>query len=137
MSDITLNGRPQESTGTLNQLTVVDSRGLPLTWELAAQLVGPLVNSTPPSGTDETTGNNQIQADQMTLQGQTCNVLFGGDFSATTPGAPGTLDGPVTGCQAAVGSSGGTFTADAGLSLNVNPDIYVGGYTGTINFLLA
>ena len=137
MSAVQLNGKPQTSTGTLNQLTVVDARGLPLPWTLTAQLAGPLQNTTPPAPTTGTEGNNRIEADQMTLQDQSCAVVFGGDYSATTAGTAGTLDGTVTVCQAAVGASGGTFSANANLSLNVNPDIYVGSYTGTINFLLA
>ena len=52
MSGVQLNGQAQTSTGTLNQLTVVDARGLPLPWTLTAQLADDLVNSTPPSGTD-------------------------------------------------------------------------------------
>jgi hypothetical protein len=141
LTAINLNGRKQTSTGSIGQITVVDARGLPLPWSLTAKLAGDLQNQAPPSGSLASDGNNRIESDQLTMQGQTCAVDLlnngGGLYSTTTAGSAGTLDQTVTVCQAAIGQSGGTFLANANLSLNVNPDIYVGTYLGTINFLLA
>lgn len=141
LSAINLNGKKQTATGNIGQVTVVDARGLPLPWALTAKLAGPLQNQLPPSGSLPGDGNNRIESNQLTMSGQTCAVDTanngGGLYSATTAGAAGTLNNSVTVCQAAIGQSGGTFLANASLSLNVNPDIYVGTYLGTINFLLA
>jgi hypothetical protein len=141
MSSITLNGKKQTSTGQIGQVTVIDARGLPLTWALSAKLAGPLQNTTIPGGSSASDGNNRIEMNQMTMLGQACAVDVanggGGLYSATTPGVTGTLNNSVTVCQAAIGAAGGTFLANANLSLNVNPDVYVGSYQGTINFLLS
>ena len=54
-----------------------------------------------------------------------------------TAGAAGTPDSPVTVCTAAVGSSGGSFTADADLELTVPASVLAGNYTGTITFIVS
>ena len=139
MTPVDLDGTTQTSTGSINEVTVIDARGLPLDWSLTAQLAGPLTN-----GNTLLTGpNKQIQASNLSAHNLDCQVVDGntdGGVADTFEGdlVVDTLDQAVTLCTAAAATgNGGTFTANADLELIVPASVYYGTYTGTINFIVA
>jgi hypothetical protein len=129
---VQLDGTTQTTAGSINQVTVVDARGLAVGWTLTALLDGPLTNENwTLSGV-----NAEIPASNMLLQNQSCTIVDG-PGSTVVPGSAGTLDSPVTVCTSPVGSSGGTFTADADLDLTVPASVLAGNYSGTITFVIS
>jgi len=132
MSNVQLDGDAHTSTGSVNQLTVSDARGLPVAWTLTATMPLPLSNDNPTlSGP-----NAQIASSNLSLEGAACTPAAGNQNSAPTAAAGGSLDGIVSICTAAAGSNTGRFTADADLSLLVPSSVYAGTYRGTINFIV-
>jgi hypothetical protein len=132
MSNVQLDGDPHTSTGAVNPLTVSDARGMPVEWTLTANMPLPLQNGNPTlSGP-----NARIASSNLSLSGAACAPDAGNLNSAPSAGAGGSLDQIVTICTAASGSNGGSFTADADLSLLVPSSVYAGTYTGTINFIV-
>jgi hypothetical protein len=132
MPAVTLDGTTQTTNAAINQVTVVDARGLNVGWSLTAQLDGPLTNE------NWTLGgvNAEIAETNLLMQNQLCSIVDG-PGATVVPGTAGTLDSPVTVCTAPVGSSGGTFTADADLELTVPASLLAGNYTGTITFIVS
>jgi hypothetical protein len=129
---VQLDGTTQTAPGAINQVTVVDARGLAVGWALTAQLDGPLTNENwTLSGV-----NAEIPAVNLLMENQVCTIVDA-PGSTVVVGAAGTLDSPVTLCSSPVGSSGGTFTADADLALTVPASVLAGNYSGTITFVLS
>ena len=128
---VDLDGTDQQTTGSFNDLTVTDARGIPITWTLTAQLSGPLTNATSFPGV-----NDEIAATNLVMGVPTCTTTTGLNPDPT-PGAGGSLDAVRTVCSAAAGENSGQFLADAGLTLDVPSSTYAGTYKGIINFVLA
>ena len=131
MSPITLDGSNQISTGSFNDLTITEARGLPLAWSLTAQLSGPLTNATPYAGT-----NDEIAAANLVMGVPTCTTVTGLN-PAPTAGSGGPLSAVQTVCSAVAGQNTGQFLADAGVTLAIPSSTYAGTYKGIINFVLA
>ena len=131
MSPITLDGSNQISTGSFNDLTITEARGLPLAWSLTAQLSGPLTNATPYAGT-----NDEIAAANLVMGVPTCTTVTGLN-PAPSAGSGGPLSAVQTVCSAVAGQNTGQFLADAGVTLAIPSSTYAGTYKGIINFVLA
>lgn len=123
-----LDGTTQSVTGSINQLTVIDARGTGAGWAISATM------------TDLTTGaagvNEVLPANTMTLT-PSCVVVDGtaaGGTAAVTAGAAGLLDNSAALglCSAAPTQSGGTFTVDGDLSMDVPASINAGLYQSTL-----
>ena len=131
MSDVTLNGENQTSTGQINQLTVSDARG---------SLVGWTVTATATDLSDgSSAADNTIPAGNLKTSSVTCApdaTAVGGILTEVTAGAGGALSKTVgqTLCQAPSGGGGGTFDINADLSLLVPASVASGTYTSTMTF---
>ena len=87
---VDLDGTDQQTTGSFNDLTVTDARGIPITWTLTAQLSGPLTNATSFPGV-----NDEIAATNLVMGVPTCTTTTGlnpdptpGAGAASTPSGP-------------------------------------------------
>jgi len=127
MSPITLNGAQQTSTGSLQDLTIIDARGTNAGWSLTATL------SDFTDGTPSASGNHVIPKGNLRAT-PTCTANTGGTAVAGAPAQ--SFIGPVALCTSPAGDSGGEFTADAGLSLDVPATAYSGTYTATMTLLV-
>ncbi|HEY6531496.1 MAG TPA: WxL domain-containing protein, partial [Acidimicrobiales bacterium] len=126
LSGTTLNGTNQTATGSLNQVTVTDSRGTLGGWTLTGNV------------TDLTTGvgadaNHTLPAASITWT-PACAATTG-TSAEVAPGAAGGI-ASATLCQAAAGGGGGVFTADAGISVPVPATKAAGLYSGTLTLTL-
>ncbi|MFE3199046.1 hypothetical protein [Embleya sp. NPDC059237] len=125
LSDITLNGQAQNMTGALNTVTVKDFRGGNTGWTLTGSV------------SDFGNGNGgKIGADKFTW---TPKVTTGtGSPSTAVPGSAGPIGTGATLASAPAGAStGGTFSADADLSLAVPAYQAIGTYTSTLTLSIS
>ncbi|MFI1585710.1 hypothetical protein [Embleya sp. NPDC020630] len=125
LSDITLNGQAQNMTGALNTVTVKDFRGGNTGWTLTGSV------------SDFTNGSGgKIGADKFTW---TPKVTTGtGSPSTAVPGSTGPIGTGATLASAPAGAStGGTFSADADLSLAVPAYQAIGTYTSTLTLSIS
>lgn len=132
---VALDGTAKVTSGSLDNVTVIDPRGTNSGWNVIGQ-VGDL------------TGNNGTIPGGNVGWAPTASVAhepFPGDTAAVTPGASLTdatqpwLDGLAearTLCSAAAGTSGGTFECDATIYLGVPASAARGTYTGLLTLTL-
>ncbi|MGC4956003.1 WxL domain-containing protein [Actinomadura citrea] len=128
LTPVTLDGTEQTATGSLRRVEVIDARGGTAGWSLTGTL------------TDFTSsGGTRIPAGNLTWT-PACTAAPGS--SAVTPGSAGPLDTTTaaTLCNAPDGSGrivGGTFGADAGVSLKVPATTGAGRYTAVLTLTLS
>ena len=135
LTPVTLNGHDQDSTGSIQTLTVLDARG---------SLSGWVVNATMTNLTDGTAGatpanHHAIPAGNMHTTTVTCAPqAASGVATDVAAGAGGTLDptSSITLCTAATGGGGGTFDINVGLTLNVPASIAAGHYVSQMTLLI-
>ena len=137
MSDLTLNGLPQTSTGSIQTVAVDDARGAPVAWSLTAQLAGDLTNTN-----STLSGPHAKIPSDLLLLSPSCSNDSSNSNAAPTAGVAGqTLDAaaslPAAVCAATAGQNTGTFFADGSLSMQVPATVYAGTYVGTINFVVS
>jgi hypothetical protein len=136
---VTLDGANQTTTTLLNQVTVIDARGTNAPWTLTASLTD---FTTPGAGT-----NGVIPATGLAWV-PTCAVVNGQSGSVSNGiSGPFVADSRVFGgtttsatqvlCEHDGSFGGGTWTADATMTLTVPPNIQVGTYTSTMFLLVA
>ncbi|MFE2873913.1 hypothetical protein [Embleya sp. NPDC059259] len=125
LSDITINGQAQNMTGALNTVTVKDFRSGNTGWTLTGSV------------TDFTNGTGgKIGADKFTW---TPKVAAGpGSPSVAVPGSTGPIGTGATLASApAAATTGGTFAADADLSLAVPAYQSIGTYSATLTLSIS
>jgi len=124
----TLNGQEQELSANLNQVTVVDARSGNLGWSLT----GTMTDLTAPEGGTIPAGN---------VSWTPACAASENSPSAVVTGSAGPLGGTAaTLCSAApdgAATTGGTFTADAGLKLTTPAFVTPGAYAGTLTLSLS
>ncbi|MYS83431.1 hypothetical protein [Embleya scabrispora] len=125
LSDITLNGQAQNMTGALNPVTVKDFRGGATGWTLTGA-VTPFTNG----------DGGTIAADKFSW---TPKVAAGpGSPSVAVAGAAGPIGSGATLASAPNAAvTGGTFTADADLSLAVPAYQKIGTYSATLTLSIS
>jgi hypothetical protein len=144
LTPITLNGSAQQATGAINQLTITDARGTDVGWAITGALTD-FENSTVLTGS-----NRVIPAENMAWTPSCAAVA--GTTGTPDPGAAGNFatglgavvdplaasaDANAGLCSLDAGEGGGTFTADAGLSLTVPATVQAGLYTATLYLQIA
>jgi hypothetical protein len=126
LSDVTLNGTDQNMTGALNTVTVKDLRSGTTGWTLTG------------SATDFSNGaGGTIGADKFSW---TPTVTKGdGSISEPVAGSAGPIGntGATLASAPNAANTGGTFAADAGLSLAVPAYQAPGTYTGTLTLSIS
>ncbi|MFI6586659.1 hypothetical protein [Embleya sp. NPDC050493] len=125
LSDITINGQAQNMTGALNTVTVKDFRNGTTGWTLTGAV------------TDFTNGTGgRIGADTFTW---TPKVTAGpGSPSVPVPGSAGPIGTGATLASApAAATTGGTFAADADISLAVPAYQAAGTYSATLTLSIS
>ncbi|WP_131740612.1 hypothetical protein [Actinomadura roseirufa] len=115
----------EHSTGALRTATVSDARGTQAGWSL----VGEVTDFTRAAG-------GAIPAAGLAWS-PSAQVVDEGSRGAVTPGTPGSLGAPRTLASSSAGSSGGVFTAGAGLDLGVPAGASPGDYTATLTLTLS
>ena len=133
MNPVSLTGIDQITSGSLNPVQVVDSRGTAAGWDLTGQ------------SSDFVSATGTILAANLGWR-PTAMVYVGtlpvppGQTSVVTPGptaAPGNgLSSPKTLCKSVAGSSAGSFTCAGGLDLGVPGASRLGAYTGLVTLTL-
>ncbi|GAA4982386.1 hypothetical protein GCM10023205_59770 [Yinghuangia aomiensis] len=124
---VALNGQAQTVNGTLNQVTVTDGRGTNLGWSLT----GTMSDLLSANGTDKIPAGNIGWTPSCAAQE--------GSLSQVANGPAGQLGAvPTTLCSQAASeqTTGGVFTADAGMTLTTPQFTASGGYTGTLTLTL-
>ena len=118
------------ATGALPQATVTDLRGTNAGWNVTGQVED--FTKTPAPGT--VPGSNLGWVPSAAKTGGSGAVVAG---LAVTPGTTvGGLADSATLCRAASGSSAGTFTCDAALTLNIPDSTLPGTYSATLTLTL-
>ena len=110
------------ANGSLPTATVTDLRGTNVGWDLTGQLE------------DFTLGDDTIPNSNLSW---TPSAAKTGGSGAVVAGAAADLGDARTLCSATQGSSAGTFTCDAGLSLNIPDNVPPGEYSATLTLTLA
>ena len=133
MNPVTLTGVDQVTTGNLNPVQVVDSRGTAAGWNLTGQV------------SDFVSGTGTILGANLGWR-PAANAVVGSlpvpeaDASLVTAGGiavPGTgLGTPKSLCSATSGHSAGSFSCTAGLDLGIPGASRLGAYTGLITLTL-
>jgi hypothetical protein len=126
MSPVTLDGSSQTSTGALNQVTVTDARGTLTGWTLTGSVTD---LTTGAGGTNRTIVNTNISWTPA------CSATTGSASEIST-GAAGVIPSNSMLCSAGSGGGGGSFHADAGVSVVVPPTVARGTYNGTLTLTL-
>lgn len=124
---VALNGQAQTVNGTLNQVTVTDGRGTNLGWSLT----GTMSDLLSANGTDKIPAGNIAWTPSCAAQE--------GSLSQVANGPSGPLGAvPTTLCSQAASeqTTGGVFTADAGMTLTTPQFTASGGYSGTLTLTL-
>jgi hypothetical protein len=146
---ITLNGTTQTSTAPINTIYISDNRGDPTVgWTLSSYMVA--TGSNPNTGcdtsitfcnsnvaADPTLPVNHIAAGNLALSAVACAPYTGNLNRAPAAGAGGTYASTQTLCTAAVGTNGGSFTANGTFTLTVPSSTAAGVYLGTVEYLVA
>jgi hypothetical protein len=140
MSNTTLNGHVQNATGALNKVTVTDTRGTNVGWTLNGQLAGDFLNATPGAeNTPATQPHNTIPAGNLSwnpsvsLADPEDGLL--GDVAAG-PSVALSKTTAKTLAVAGLGGGGGTWQADASLTLKVPSYVNKGVYSATLDLVL-
>nr|WP_272923901.1 WxL domain-containing protein [Streptomyces sp. SID3343] len=126
LTDITVNGQAQNMTGALNPVTVKDYRGGATGWTLTGSV------------SDFTNGNGgKITGDKFTWTPRITNGE--GSPSTAVAGSTGPIGTGATLASAppAATGTGGTFTADADLSLAVPAYQQIGTYSATLTLSIS
>jgi hypothetical protein len=122
MTPITLDGTTQITNGALNQLYWVDARGTNAGWAITIKMTD-LTNPADPGS---------IPASNMTFD-PSCAIVDAAETLTLTVATGGPLGNDYQAfCSAAACDSGGSFTGDAALALEVPASAYAGTYTATI-----
>ncbi|MEV6815395.1 Ig-like domain repeat protein [Micromonospora sp. NPDC051296] len=108
------------AAGALKQATITDLRGTNAGWDVTGQLT-------------DFTGAGNIPAGNLTWTPSAAKASGSGAVSA---GTPANLGDTRTLCTSAAGSSAGTFTCDAGLSLSIPDSVPPGAYSATLTLTL-
>ncbi|MGC0419143.1 hypothetical protein [Embleya sp. AB8] len=125
LSDITLNGQAQNMTGALNPVTVKDFRGGATGWTLTGAVSAFTSADGGNIGADKFSWTPKVTADP-------------GSPSVAAPGSAGPIGSGATLASAPNAAvTGGTFTADAGLSLAVPAYQKVGTYSATLTLSIS
>jgi hypothetical protein len=136
MTDVTLDGSENTSTGAINQLTINDARGTDAGWSITGSV-------TDFEHTTSSTGNVVIPNTNLswTPACDAANVETTGTAlpaaaasfvaAAESPAGSG-ADAAAALCSVAPNEGGGIWTADAGLSLIVPPSVKAGDYQATL-----
>ncbi|WP_436775530.1 hypothetical protein [Yinghuangia sp. YIM S09857] len=123
----TLNGQAQTLNGSLNQVTVTDSRGGALGWSLT----GTMTDLVAANGTDKIpAGNIAWTPSCAAAQGSLDEVANG------TAGPLGSTASMLCSVAPDGSTTGGRFTADAQLALTTPEFAAAGSYTGTLTLTL-
>ncbi|MWB97606.1 Xaa-Pro dipeptidyl-peptidase [Agromyces seonyuensis] len=130
---VALTGVDQETTGSLHDVEVRDSRGTSAGWDLTAQV------------SDFTSGSGTILAENLGWT-PAASVRAGelptppGQSSVVEPGAavaPGVgIGDAATLCSSVRGASAGAFTCGAGLALGIPGSTLLGTYSGVLTLTL-
>ena len=130
MSGVTLNGTAQTSTGSLQDVTVMDYRGGTLGWDLVGTFSG-------------LTGPAAITPDKLSWT-PSCAAAANNDDTVIVGGAAAFTNAttalPLCSVDAGLGAdgvSGGDTAADAGLELDLLANQAAGNYTGTLTLTLS
>ncbi|MGA4543041.1 hypothetical protein ACPA54_23925 [Uniformispora flossi] len=123
----TLNGEAQQLSGSLNQVTVVDARGGNLGWALT----GSMTDLVAANGTDKIPAGNLAWTPSCAAGADSLSTVANG-----TPGALGTTPSALCSVTADGKTSGGSFTADAAMTLTTPQFTAAGVYTGTLTLTL-
>ena len=149
---ITLNGVAQTSPATAaNPIYVSDNRGDPTVgWSLVTYMVPTATNPNPTcksladfcnTKVGGNAANSQIPASDLAISAPTCAPFAGNNNPSATPGVAGaystTAASQVALCQAAAGSSGGTFVMNLNFTLTIPSSVYQGTYQGTVEYLVS
>ncbi len=149
---ITLNGVAQTSPATAaNPIYVSDNRGDPTVgWSLVTYMVPTATNPNPTcksladfcnTKVGGNAANSQIPASDLAISAPTCAPFAGNNNPAATPGVAGsysdTAGTQVALCQAAAGTSGGTFVMNLNFTLTIPSSVYQGTYQGTVEYLVS
>ena len=146
LSATTLNGHVQTATGALNRVTVTDTRGTNAGWTLTGQLEGDFVNATPgnENGNTHATGvepnsHNRIPAANLSWTPAVSLAVptdgLDGDVVAGDPLALSKSTARTL-AVAGLGGGGGTWQADAALSLTVPSYVNKGTYSAVLDLVL-
>jgi len=146
MGNTVLNGHVQTRTGSLNTVTVTDTRGTNPGWTLTGQLEGDFINATPGNENGNTTAtgvepnsHNRIPAANLSwTPAVSLAVPTDGLPGDVAPGSAAALSKSTakTLAIAALGGGGGTWQADAALSLIVPSYVNKGTYSATLDLVL-
>jgi hypothetical protein len=127
MSLITLNGTNQTSNGNLNRVTVIDARGTLTGWTLTGSMADLTTGANPDA-------NHTIPAASVKwTPACAASVGIGAEVAAGTAGA---IPTNAALCTAASGGGGGTFTADAAITVDVAASKAAGAYSGKLTLTL-
>lgn len=144
MGNTVLNGHVQTRTGLLNTVTVTDTRGTNVGWVLNGQLAGDFVNATPGHENHNTNGgvadpHNNIPASNLSwVPSVSLAVPTDGLLGDVGPGPAAALSKTTARTLAIApdGGGGGTWQADAALSLIVPSYVNNGVYSATLDLVL-
>ena len=144
MGNTVLNGHVQTRTGVLNTVTVQDTRGTNVGWVLNGQLAGDFVNATPGHENHNTNGgvtdpHNNIPASNLSwTPSVSLAVPTDGLLGDVGPGPAASLSKTTAKTLAIApdGGGGGTWQADAALSLIVPSYVNSGVYSATLDLVL-
>ncbi|MBA2954605.1 hypothetical protein GON03_09730 [Nocardioides sp. MAH-18] len=146
LSATTLNGHVQTATGSLNQVTVTDTRGTNAGWTLTGRLAGDFINATPGNENGNTTATGVEPNSHNRIPASNLSWNPAVSLAVPTDGLPGDVAaGSTTALSktvaktlavAGVGGGGGTWQADAALSLTVPAYVNKGTYTATLDLVL-
>jgi hypothetical protein len=124
----TIDGKPLRLEGALNRVTVVDARGTDLGWSLT----GTMSELTAENGTDK------LPAASVAWT-PACAAAEGAP-GTVTPGSPGPLGATQSQLctqTSAEGTTGGSVSADAALTLTTPAFVRPGSYSGTLTLSLS
>lgn len=128
LTPITINGKPQTMTGKLNQVAIVDFRGSTAGWDVTA------------TASDFVSDTGGVISKDRFKWTPSCAKTNAESPSTPVAGTPGTVDKAKLCSQAANGPgqvSGGEFSGDANLTLDVPSFQLAGVYTSTVTLSLS
>jgi hypothetical protein len=155
LEEITLDGKPQVTTGSMNQITVINRRGDGASWNVTGQVTDFKVEglgSNCPASNQSTWRFDCIPGSNLgwtpiaavahqVVPGDVAKVDAGSDILASAIAAGlHTNDGLGTSgnslCSSPATQSGGSFVCDAGLTLTVPASAAAGTYQATLTLTL-
>jgi hypothetical protein len=141
LSNITLNGFQQTSTGVLNTDVIQDIRGTLVGWTVSAVFQDDLLNATPVGNhnTIPVSGFNWTPAVSLNVAVPPSGFLADVTAGAATVAGFDAITHTGTGrtlCSAASGGGGGTFNCAAGISLVVPAGMAAGNYSAVLQITI-